>query len=507
MRIQDGVQDILRQAEVKVEGEQMLLSGQLEWSLSLPTHDHQLPHRLEQQVETVGQALKRQLFGLLLECADADAVLEARAGKEGQGIQSRGTRPYPFKTRFGTVTIARRRVSQRRDQQMTVPSAQAWQTPPRLCITQGLRDEVCDGMRDLSVRHTHERLDAQAAEEDVLGDATIVALVHEEGKQLLAAGRQRAQDVLGRYPEAAVHLLAGADPASAVAKEDADPAAVAEEISRAEVLQTAVGFVGAAAVAAAVTEEQPRQVDEGSVLLQVDEVKTKAQAHCAVSAQWVYTGVLLVGNLRYYLAEATPAHLWRQVAALLCVLGVGTGQRRLVLLADGAAWIRRWFEHLDVAGKCMILCWFHLAEKCYQRLSAAGCSKERRQALEKEILGHLWEGRLDEALQALNRCRAEMRQPKFIDDLLQYLEKRRVYLPNYKERHAAGLWIASNRVEKWNDWAVSQRCKHQGMSWTEAGVLALASLQAARYNQELEHWRSQRSLPPWPLPETLPQAA
>jgi hypothetical protein len=178
-----------------------------------------------------------------------------------------------------------------------------------------------------------------------------------------------------------------------------------------------------------------------------------------------------------------------------------------LLLADGAAWIRRWFEQVGVAGKCMILCWFHLAEKCYQRLSAAGCSKERRQVLEKEILGHLWEGRLDEALQVLSRCRAEMRQPKFIDDLRQYLEKRRPYLPNYKERHAAGLWIASNRVEKWNDWAVSQRCKHQGMSWTEAGVLALASLQAARYNKDLEHWRSDRSLPPWPLPEALPQAA
>ena len=228
MRTQDGVQHILRQAEVKLEGGQMLLSGQLEWSLPLPTHDQNLPHRLEQQVETVGQALKRQLFRLLLECADADAVLEARDGKEGQGIQSRGTRPYPFKTRFGTVTIDRRRVSQRSDQQMTVPSAQAWQTPPRLCITQGLRDEVCDAMRDLSVRHTHELLDVQAAEEDLLSDATIVGIVHREGEQLLAALRQRAQGVLARYPEAGVRLLAVADLASETAETDADAAAVAE---------------------------------------------------------------------------------------------------------------------------------------------------------------------------------------------------------------------------------------------------------------------------------------
>jgi hypothetical protein len=40
-------------------------------------------------------------------------------------------------------------------------------------------------------------------------------------------------------------------------------------------------------------------------------------------------------------------------------------------------------------------------------------------------------------------------------------------------------------VEKFNDWSVSARCKHQGMEWTEAGVVALATLEAARRNGEL----------------------
>ena len=46
---------------------------------------------------------------------------------------------------------------------------------------------------------------------------------------------------------------------------------------------------------------------------------------------------------------------------------------------------------------------------------------------------------------------------------------------NYEMRHACGEWIASTRVEKWNDVAVSERCKHRGMSWTETGVLAVAT--------------------------------
>ena len=41
-------------------------------------------------------------------------------------------------------------------------------------------------------------------------------------------------------------------------------------------------------------------------------------------------------------------------------------------------------------------------------------------------------------------------------------------------------------MEKYNDWAVSARCKHQGMSWSPQGVLALAALEAARRNGELD---------------------
>ena len=73
MRTPDAGHDILRQAEVKCQGGQLVLTGRLEWSLPLPAHDPQLPDRLEEQVEVAGQALKRQLFRLLLECADADA--------------------------------------------------------------------------------------------------------------------------------------------------------------------------------------------------------------------------------------------------------------------------------------------------------------------------------------------------------------------------------------------------------------------------------------------------
>ena len=62
-------------------------------------------------------------------------------------------------------------------------------------------------------------------------------------------------------------------------------------------------------------------------------------------------------------------------------------------------------------------------------------------------------------------------------------------------------------MEKYNDWAVSARCKHQGMSWSPQGVLALAALEAARRNSELDGWRRDRALPERVVPEPIREAA
>ena len=62
-------------------------------------------------------------------------------------------------------------------------------------------------------------------------------------------------------------------------------------------------------------------------------------------------------------------------------------------------------------------------------------------------------------------------------------------------------------MEKSNDWAVSARCQHQGMSWSPHGVLALAALEAARRNGELDGWRLGRALLERALPEPIREAA
>jgi len=58
--------------------------------------------------------------------------------------------------------------------------------------------------------------------------------------------------------------------------------------------------------------------------------------------------------------------------------------------------------------------------------------------------------------------------------LIGYLLRKRRIIVDYGERRAGIFWSASTRVEKWNDLAVSDRCKRNGTSWTVQGVLAVA---------------------------------
>ena len=155
----------------------------------------------------------------------------------------------------------------------------------------------------------------------------------------------------------------------------------------------------------------------------------------------------------------------------------------------------------------MIVCWWHLRKRCSECLSLAGGPKDRRRALEKALLDRLWEAKVDEAMALLREAAEWVRNPKALEDLIGYLEKRRASIPDYGERHRAGLWIASTRVEKFNDWAVSERCKHQGMSWSSQGVEALAALEAAQENGELDAWRRSGVLPARQLPDPVRKAS
>jgi hypothetical protein len=485
----------------------------LQMAFPMPNQDEHLPDQIEAFVHQAGLELQRRLFQAFVEKADQELVLQRRQGKGGAGIRLRGTRPFTFKTTFGAVTVQRSRIEHKKDGTIEVPSARAWNTSHQLHITQNLRDAACDQMSDQSTGKSRADVRQDAGDEDLLGRSTIIDIVHQEGEQLVVAQRARARAVLDGASEAQLAWLgpAAVDPDARTGLVEDDPPfddsedAQAEwELTQAEWIAT--GFPGCEP-AFPVARDERRAVDEGFVIVEPDEVKTKAQPSTGRKEVWTYTAVVLVGGSRYALAEASVEGLWLQVSALLLELGVLNGARRLLVLGDGANWIRTWFEGLGISLKAMILCWWHLRKRCYESMSSAGGPKDRRRAFEKELLGQLWEGEVETAIALLRGTLEWVRNPTAVEELIAYLEKRRAYIPNYQQRQEAGLWIASTRVEKYNDWAVSARCKHQGMSWSPQGVLALAALEAARRNGELDDWRRDRALPERALPEPIRKAA
>ena len=62
------------------------------------------------------------------------------------------------------------------------------------------------------------------------------------------------------------------------------------------------------------------------MIVEPDEVKTKAQPSTGRKEVWTFTAVVLVAGLRYAFAEATAEGLWLQVSALLLQLGVLSGE-------------------------------------------------------------------------------------------------------------------------------------------------------------------------------------
>jgi hypothetical protein len=513
VRDTDGLQATITCGPVNRTDQVLSLDLSLRMTLPMPDQDEHLPDRIEAFVHRAGLEVQRRLFRALIEKADHELVLQQRHGKAGAGIQRKGTRPFTFKTTFGEVTVGRSRILHKVDGTIEVPSAVAWGTSHRLMITRNLRDAVCDQMGDRSARRVRAEACQDAGDEDLLGSSTIIDIVHQEGERLIAARRQRARALLAEASEAQLARLgpAVADPDALTGLVDDDPPSDDSEQAQAEWEQVraewiATGFPGCDP-ASPMARDEPRVVDQGLVIVEPDEVKTRAQRSSGRKEVWTYTAVVLVAGLRYCLAEATAEGLWLQVSAVLLELGVLCGERRLLVLGDGASWIRAWFEGLGIDSRAMVLCWWHLRKRCYESMSSAGGPKDRRRAFEEELLGQLWRGDAEAAIELLRGASEWVRNPTAVEDLIGYLGKRLAYIPDYEQRQRAGLWIASTRVEKFIDWAVSSRCKLRGMSWSPAGVLALAALEAARRNGELDEWRRARELPERQLPEPIRQAA
>src|SRR5207248_7513304 len=101
----------------------------------------------------------------------------------------------------------------------------------------------------------------------------------------------------------------------------------------------------------------------------------------------------------------------------------------------------------------------------------------------------LWLGKVERAIKLLQELSQEsIKNHKELKNLITYLDRNSNYIPCYALRKKLGLRLSSNPVEKANDLVVSNRQKHNGMSWSADGSSSLARLPSLRRNDEHMHW-------------------
>ncbi len=342
MRDTNGLETTITLGPVNSEGQTLSLELGLRMALPMPSQDEHLPDQMEAYVHQVGLEAQRRLFQVLIEKADQELVLQRRHGKGGAGIQRRGTRPFTFKTIFGQVTVPRSRISHNQDGTTEVPSAIAWGSSHQLQITRNLRDAVCDQMSDQSASKSRADICEYAGDDNLLGRSTIITIAPQEGERLATAQRARARAILDEASEAERSLLGPVvvDPDALTGLVDDDLPWDDSEEAEAQWEETwaewiATGFPRCEAACPAVRDKDqtkdkdkppPRAVDQGFVIVEPDEVKTKAQWSTGRKEVWTFTAVVLAAGLRYAFADATAEGLWLQVSALLWELGVLGGE-------------------------------------------------------------------------------------------------------------------------------------------------------------------------------------
>jgi hypothetical protein len=137
----------------------------------------------------------------------------------------------------------------------------------------------------------------------------------------------------------------------------------------------------------------------------------------------------------------------------------------------------------------LILDWHHLDKKCQEMLSRGMNNRHARNEVLKDLLAVLWHGDIDAAVEHLSRVDASrVKAPGALEKLAGYFERNTQCIPCYSARKKLGLRNSSNLGEKANDLVVSDRQKHNGMSWSQDGSTALSTLLTLVRNDNHGEW-------------------
>lgn len=376
-----------------------------------------------------------------------------------------------------------------------------------IIITRGMQEWACLLPGELPFSSAARLLGWQSGEEKLLSDTTCRNLVRKHGEIIRRAEAAEVEQLwqAGNFLDLEPNLI-DRQPSQLRASWPAELNEAVEKRLEEESPKPPEGVKGCdwervlerhrqeTHVSSEVLRKLGPEVAPDEILVTADEVLTrKPEPRCFWELRTAR--IVTATGTRYLSGTGEP--FLQQLFILLLILGVGH-HRSLLFIADGARWIRNFFVDYCSQAACtqMILDWYHLRKKGYQLSSMICRSKVAKEKFLATLYYHLWRGNLSDAILFLHNYRHQAKNLEKLDELINYLDQRQPFIPDYQARRRQQLYIGSAHAEKANDLIVARRQKRLGMHWSLETSDALAALKTLMLNHGWDlYWTHRQVLP------------
>ena len=463
--------------------------------------------QLEQETLCLGMGLLRRLLTWRVEALDAE-LAQAREHKGADcKVTFDGKKAVTIATVLGRIRPRRQVCHCQHCKQDFMPLNRLLPDHQHLVITRGLEEWVCWFALAASYEWVHQGLVRMTQDEEVLSPREVQQIILRHGQGIREEEKAQAEAILSQE-------AAPVGEALLVPKEPPRRPAWSEKVMQAveEALNTQAWERPPKGVTEADWERIVTQARQQEGIKDMRELARLGPQLRPTDLLIALDGIVVRGRKKGSRLELRVAHLQtteghRYVTGtgetfldkvLAAIQALGGEQRALIMLGDGARWIRDFFETRLAAfpNKELVLDWYHLTKKCKELLSMVTRGRSQRRDCLRQLMPLLWEGKVEAALTFLQGLRPTARRADKLDELIAYVQKHRPYIPNYKQRRRRCQFNSSNAAERACNVLVAHRQKHKSMHWILQGADALCALQTLWYNRAWDlYWKGRQLLP------------
>jgi len=450
--------------------------------LPLAEVEGELPQRLvsveelEQVLYEVDKQARKAGFFKALEYYDRELSMKREHICSDCEVVFCGHKKLEIASLFGRDTVNRQRCECKRCGVKFFPFHQILPASEHIYITDMLRGRGCDKAKDMVYEKSHNQLQQETGDPQIISLREVKNIVETAGKQI------REQQMFDACANLEDHEIEVEEIAKLMSNEVEPPeVSTAQDGAATPPIPELKG-----SQESLICTEIPLEASENMIKASLDGVVVRKPE----KKKW---NQLCVADVRtpqkiQAISDLNWTNLVIKLLSLLLVSGANMGV--VVLFVDGASVLKVIMETLRffLPQVYMILDWYHLTLKFKQRLSMACYGREHRKKWLLLIMPLLWEDKVSHAIWQLRKLRKECRNSKQVDKLLDYLIRNRAFIPNYKRRKELGLTNGSHRAEKACDLLVAKRMKNEGMHWSEKGADAICALRTISHNRQWDRY-------------------